>query len=124
MLLTGGYAAFADGALTEREQSGWPPFAGSRYCARKRPMQDAPLKFPQDAHDLAEDFPVRGVQLLVPRPHQWNAAPAVSRAQLLIRAPNHSPLQKFLSGWLPILAMLPEARRVRWSIDVDAAELS
>ena len=27
LLLTGGYAAFAAGALTEREQSGWPPFA-------------------------------------------------------------------------------------------------
>jgi hypothetical protein len=29
-----------------------------------------------------------------------------------------------MSGWLSAIAALPEARRVRWSIDVDAAELS
>ena len=29
-----------------------------------------------------------------------------------------------MSGWLPAVAALPEARRVRWSIDVDPAELS
>jgi primosomal protein N' (replication factor Y) len=46
------------------------------------------------------------------------------RAQLLLHAPTHSPLQKFMSGWLPELSALPESRRVRWSIDVDAAELN
>jgi hypothetical protein len=33
-------------------------------------------------------------------------------------------LQKFMSSWLPALEALPEARRVRWSIDVDAIDLS
>ena len=27
-----------------------------------------------------------------------------------------------MSTWLPALEALPEARRVRWSIDVDAVE--
>nr|WP_202624480.1 primosomal protein N' [Steroidobacter agaridevorans] len=124
LLLTGGYAAFADGALTEREQSGWPPFARIALLRAEATDQDAPLKFLQDAHDLAVDFPVRGVQLLGPAPAPMERRAGRFRAQLMIRAPSHSPLQKFLSGWLPILAMLPEARRVRWSIDVDAAELS
>jgi primosomal protein N' (replication factor Y) len=44
------------------------------------------------------------------------------RAQLLLHAPTHSPLQKFMGSWLPALAALPESRRVRWSIDVDAIE--
>jgi primosomal protein N' (replication factor Y) len=46
------------------------------------------------------------------------------RAQLLLHAATHSPLQKFMSTWLPQLETLPEARRVRWSIDVDALDLS
>jgi hypothetical protein len=28
-----------------------------------------------------------------------------------------------MSTWLPTLETLPEARRVRWSIDVDALDL-
>ncbi len=124
LLLTGGYAAFADGALTEREQSGWPPFARIALLRAEATDQHAPLKFLQDAHDLAVDFPVRGVELWGPAPAPMERRAGRFRAQLLIRAPSHSPLQKFLSGWLPILTMLPEARRVRWSIDVDAADLS
>jgi primosomal protein N' (replication factor Y) len=45
------------------------------------------------------------------------------RAQLLARAASHAPLQRLLAGWLPAIEVLPEARRVRWSIDVDPAEL-
>jgi primosomal protein N' (replication factor Y) len=46
------------------------------------------------------------------------------RAQVLLHAATHSPLQKFMSAWLPALESLPEARRVRWSIDVDALDLA
>jgi primosomal protein N' (replication factor Y) (superfamily II helicase) len=45
------------------------------------------------------------------------------RAQLLLKAPAHGPLQRSLSAWLPMLNELPDARRVRWSIDVDPLEL-
>jgi primosomal protein N' (replication factor Y) len=45
------------------------------------------------------------------------------RAQLLVHALSHSPLQRFLHAWIPQLEALPIAKRVRWSIDVDAAEL-
>ncbi|HWK51064.1 MAG TPA: primosomal protein N', partial [Steroidobacter sp.] len=124
LLLTGGYAAFADGALAEREQSGWPPFSRIALLRAEATDQGAPLNFLQDAYDLAKDFPVRGVVLWGPAPAPMERRAGRFRAQLLLRAPSHSPLQKFLSGWLPLLSMLPEARRVRWSIDVDAAELS
>ena len=45
------------------------------------------------------------------------------RAQLLARAASHGPLQRMLAVWLPSIEVLPEARRVRWSIDVDPSEL-
>jgi len=35
----------------------------------------------------------------------------------------HAPLQRLLAGWLPAIGALPEARKVRWSIDVDPLEL-
>jgi primosomal protein N' (replication factor Y) len=45
------------------------------------------------------------------------------RAQLLLHAPTHTPLQALLSRWLPDLEASPQAKKVRWSIDVDPAEL-
>jgi primosomal protein N' (replication factor Y) len=45
------------------------------------------------------------------------------RAQLLLQATQRSDLQTMLAGWTPGLERLPQARRVRWSLDVDPAEL-
>jgi hypothetical protein len=33
-------------------------------------------------------------------------------------------MQKFLGAWLPAVEDLPMAKQVRWSIDVDAMDLS
>lgn len=122
LLLTGGYAAFAAGALTEREQSSWPPFARIALLRAEASTQQAPLKFLHAAAAVAANHAVRGVKLLGPAPAPMERRAGRFRAQLLLHAPTHSPLQKFMSGWLPVIAALPESRQVRWSIDVDAIE--
>jgi primosomal protein N' (replication factor Y) len=124
LLLTGGYAAFATGALTEREQSGWPPFARIALLRAEASSQQEPMQFLHAARRAAEKYAVRDVRLLGPAPSPMERRAGRFRAQLLLQAPTHSPLQRFMSAWLPVIAALPEARRVRWSIDVDAAELS
>jgi primosomal protein N' (replication factor Y) len=124
LLLTGGYGVFAEGALTEREQSSWPPFARIALLRAEANDQNAPLQFLQAARKAANAYVVPGVKLLGPAPAPMERRAGRFRAQLLLHAPTHSPLQKFMSGWLTAIAALPEARRVRWSIDVDAAELS
>jgi primosomal protein N' (replication factor Y) len=45
------------------------------------------------------------------------------RAQLLLQAPTHAPLQGLLARMIPELEALPNAKRVRWSVDLDPAEL-
>jgi primosomal protein N' (replication factor Y) len=45
------------------------------------------------------------------------------RAQLLLRSATPGPLQRLLAAWLPLVENLPDAKRVRWSVDVDPAEL-
>lgn len=124
LLLSGGYAAFAAGALTEREQSSWPPFARIALLRAEASTQEEPMNFLHAAVVAAHRHSVRGVKLLGPAPAPMERRAGRFRAQLLLHAPTHSPLQKFMSGWLPELAALPESRRVRWSIDVDAAELN
>ena len=45
------------------------------------------------------------------------------RAQLLLHAATHSPLQRLLARWVPLLEVAPDARKVRWALDVDPLEL-
>ncbi|MGH8178637.1 MAG: primosomal protein N' [Steroidobacter sp.] len=123
LLLTGGYEAFASGALTERERSAWPPFARIALLRAEASSPGASLQFLQAARTAAHQHPIRDVKLLGPAPAPMERRAGRHRAQLLLHAPTHSPLQKFLRAWLPDVESLPEARRVRWSIDVDAAEL-
>jgi len=47
----------------------------------------------------------------------------IFRAHLLVKSSQRPALQHFLSAWLPLLTQLPEAKRVRWTIDIDPQEL-
>jgi primosomal protein N' (replication factor Y) len=123
LLLEGGYEAFARGALDEREQCAWPPFARIALLRAEASQQGTAMSFLQSARDLARDVSVPSVGLLGPAPASMEKRAGRYRAQLLVTAPTHGPLQKFLARWLPGVESLPAARRVRWSIDVDANEL-
>jgi primosomal protein N' (replication factor Y) len=124
LLLEGGYEAFAAGALQEREQSSWPPFARIALIRAEAASALAPMKFLRAALATSRQHTLRGVQLLGPAPAPMERRAGRYRAQLLLHATTHSPLQKLMSVWLPELEALPEARRVRWSIDVDAIDLA
>ena len=45
------------------------------------------------------------------------------RFQLLFQTPNRGQLHSLLDSLLPEVPNIPEARRVKWSIDVDPADL-
>jgi primosomal protein N' (replication factor Y) len=47
----------------------------------------------------------------------------VHRAQLLLRATQAATLQRILSSSVAELEAVPEAKKVRWSVDVDPIEL-
>jgi primosomal protein N' (replication factor Y) len=124
LLLQGGYQAFATGALTEREQTGWPPFARLALLRAEATQAATPMKFLHAAASLARGQPVRGVRILGPATAPMERRAGRYRAQLLLHAATHGPLQRLMSEWIPALEALPEARQVRWSIDVDPVELS
>jgi len=122
-LVSGGYDAFADAALVERRQARWPPFARIAILRAEASHRDAPLAFLDRAREIAESLSAKGVELLGPAAAPMERRAGHFRAQLLLHAPTHSPLQRLLAAWLPVVEVLPEARKVRWSIDVDPLEL-
>lgn len=122
-LVSGGYDAFAAAALVEREQAHWPPFARVAVLRAEAPGREAPLEFLEHARAIALGCGVAGVELLGPASAPMERRAGHYRAQLLLHAASHSPLQRLLARWVPLLEEAPGARKVRWALDVDPLEL-
>ena len=122
-LVTGGYDAFASAALEERQQARWPPFARVAVLRAEAAQREAPIAFLDRARELAESMATAGVEVLGPAAAPMERRAGHYRAQLLLHAPTHSPLQRLFGRWIPAVEELPEARKVRWSLDVDPLEL-
>ncbi|RZU99295.1 primosomal protein N' [Spiribacter vilamensis] len=119
-LLHGGYAAFARTALAEREAAGLPPARAMVLIRAEATAHDAPITFLQAAMQQA---PVDAdIERLGPYPAPMERRAGRHRAQLMLLADSRSSLQAFLGRWLPALTRLPQARQVRWSVDVDPVE--
>ncbi len=122
-LVQGGHDAFASAALQERREARWPPFARIAVLRAEATGQAAPLRFLDSARAAAENLRSGDVELLGPAPAPMERRAGHYRAQLLLHAATHSQLQRLFIRWLPAVENLPEARKVRWSLDVDPLEL-
>jgi len=120
-LLNGGYDSFAATALEERRAASWPPYA--RLAALRASGTD-----PEAAHDFLEaarrltERP-SGVRLLGPAPAAMARRAGRYHAQLLLESTERHLLHRFIDRWLPEVERLPQARRIRWALDVDPLEL-
>jgi primosomal protein N' (replication factor Y) len=122
-LIAGGYDAFAAAALEERRAARWPPFARLAVLRAEAARREPPLAFLDRAREIGESLAGTEVEVLGPAAAPMERRAGLYRAQLLLHAPSHGPLQRLLARALPALEELPEARRVRWSLDVDPLEL-
>jgi primosomal protein N' (replication factor Y) len=121
-LLAGGYAAFADAALVEREAAGFPPYAHLALLRAEANDESGLDAFLRRAHDLAQEC-AAGVDVSSPMPAPMPRRAGRQRAQLLLSAAQRPALQQLLRELTPHLHALREARKVRWSIDVDPVDL-
>jgi primosomal protein N' (replication factor Y) len=120
-LLASGYAGFAADALAEREALGLPPFAALalvRAEAREQADIDA---FLHAARGVFADAPAVSARGPLPAPMPRRAG--LLRGQLVLEAPRRGALQAALVERVAALHALREARRVRWSLDVDPVDL-
>ena len=122
-LFAGGYRGVAERELTEREKSLWPPFskiALIRASAPKRADAHAFLAF---TRQLAGASSIDNVRLLGPVSAPMERRAGRYRAQLLLQSVDRRSLHAMLAYLRTELEGSKEARRVRWSIDVDPIEL-
>ena len=119
LLARQGYAGFAAAALAEREAAGLPPF-GHQVLFRAEAAQPAPPSaFLGAVARLVRGEAAAGVEVWGPVPAPMERRAGRHRAHLLLQAHERGPLHSRLEDWVTRATALPEASRVRWSVDVD-----
>lgn len=122
-LLQGGYELVAQSALKEREMAAWPPFSRLALLRAAAPGRHEPHRFLDIARRHAEARNPDGVRILGPVKAPMERKAGRYRAQLLFQSRHRQTLHQLLHELRFRLEADPSARRVRWSIDVDPAEL-
>ncbi|MDE2345193.1 MAG: primosomal protein N' [Gammaproteobacteria bacterium] len=122
-LVADGYASFAAAALIERRQAGLPPYAAMALLRAEATAPSAPMAYLQAAKTVLTACLGNDIQLLGPAPAPMERRAGRIRAQLLLLANQRARLQQVLGTAMPELIALKQARRVRWSLDVDPADM-
>ncbi|MEB2185166.1 primosomal protein N' [Xanthomonas campestris pv. campestris] len=128
-LVNGGYHAFADAELQQREAAGFPPFAHLALFRAEAKDVAAANQFLIAVRALVgEQTPapspaIAPVECFGPMPAPMPRRAGFQRTQLLLSAAQRSALHRVLDAQMPAIHALPQARRVRWSLDVDPIDL-
>jgi len=117
-LLHNGYPAFANSALEERQQACFPPYSALAILRAEATQQYLPPKFLQQAFDLISPWQPT-IELYGPLPSPMERRGGRYRYQLLIQTNKRADLHHCLKQIIPVLETLPDANKVRWSIDID-----
>jgi len=118
-LRQGDYLGFAGKLLAERRAADLPP-ATALALVRAEAHQTEPARaFLKRAAGLLRG---RGLTIAGPIPAIMSRRAGYWRFQLWVQSRERSVLANQLSGHLESLHKLPEARKVRWHIDMDPAE--
>jgi primosomal protein N' (replication factor Y) len=123
VLLKEGYNKFAKTALAERQLASLPPFSFQALLRVYATNPADPQKFLKTVCDIVQTINNLGTLVLGPV-----SAPMAKRAgnyhfQLLLQNAKRKDLQSLLDQLIPLLYSVKEAKKVRWSIDVDPVDL-
>ena len=135
-LVDAGYGAFARAALEDRRLAAWPPYSRVALVRCDAPAPERPIAFLERVsafleHDRAAradaagegDDPGAAVDVIGPAPAPMERVNGRWRARLLLQAEERAALNLVLGRLASVIDRLPGARGVRWSIDVDPADL-
>jgi primosomal protein N' (replication factor Y) len=125
-LLNYSYNHFAQMLLKERHIGHLPPYRYLAIIKAESKFANSANNFLQQARNWAEQLHPSGVRLnyLGPLPAIMERRNDRYRFQLHINAAQRGPLQQLLSQLAQQLEAHPDARKIRWAIDVDPQDMS
>ena len=122
-LIHRGYDAFAEEALQERRDVGYPPYSYQVLLRAEAAKEPYPRQFLEQAVALLGKDSLQGLEVWGPVPAPMERRAGKYRAHLLLQSADRALLHQRLARWVCGLHELPSSRRVRWSIDVDPQEM-
>jgi len=120
-LLSGGYPAFAQTELEQRQLAGFPPFAHMALLRAEARQLDIVSTFLEAIKPCIPHG--NPVECYGPLPAPMPRRAGFVRSQLLFSCPQRGPLHALLDHLLPLIYAHPLIRQVRWSLDVDPVDL-
>ena len=125
LLINQGYSQYAKLLLDQRQLTQLPPFNQMAIIRAESNNPNQAEMFLRAARGLAEAIapPSPKLGYLGPLPALMEKRAGRFRFLLQLSGQRRGDLQQLLSALCPQLERLPEARQVRWSIDVDPQEL-
>lgn len=121
-LIEKGYGDFSNALLEERKISRLPPYS---YMAILR-AECRQVYFARDFLDKARALLVNSqpdAEIYGPYPSALEKKAGMSRLQLLVLADKRKQLRRAIMHWSTGLETMKEAKKVRWSIDIDPQEV-
>ncbi len=121
-LVERGYDAFAQAALEERRAAHLPPYAHQALLRAESSAPDRPRAF---LAELAARVSASGaaVEAWGPVPAPMERRAGHYRVHLLLQADDRRALQESLERLMAEVSAVEGANRIRWSVDVDPADL-
>ncbi|WP_194436834.1 primosomal protein N' [Vibrio fluminensis] len=125
-LLNHSYRSFAQTALQERKFAMLPPYtyltlfraeANSSEVVEEFLRQ---VRYTLEAHPLFDDE----CQVLGPTPAPLARKAGKYRWQLLLQTQTRPKMQRLLASAKPAIEVLPNSKKVRWSLDIEPQDLS
>ena len=116
-----GYAAAAQRLLNERREAGLPPYTHMALLRAEAKQQSAVDEFFNAAKAFAPQS--ADIDIVGPMPAPMPRRAGMQRAQMLFNSATRAALQNALPDFVARARALREARRVRWSLDVDPLDL-
>jgi primosomal protein N' (replication factor Y) len=123
LLIHQGYPAFARAALAERAAAHLPPANHIALVRAEATQPSLPVSFLDHVRRQTEQIDCSGIEIWGPIPATMERRAGRFRAQLLLQSTDRGGLQSLLGTLVRQLEQSSEARKVRWSVDVDPADM-
>ena len=122
-LIANGYHGFARTALSEREQALLPPFSYQALLRAYAADAALPQGFLEAVLEQGLALSTEQIQILGPVSAPMAKRRGLYHYQLLFQSGHRQALHQLLDALMPTLDKSKQAKKVRWSLDVDPVDL-
>ncbi len=135
LLLHQGYEGFAEQHLAARKESAFPPYSHLALLRAEAQHSEIIADFfsavmqarenlEKELSDLSKNRSNTPVHFFGPMPAPMPRRAGFMRAQILIQSESRAALHAHLQPLVLLVEKLKQARKVRWSLDIDPYDLS